>query len=137
LGTIEELTQNLQMMGYSQREAQIAIQNIDLPDVTLAVEWIQSHQEEIFQLQLQDTIQTSRPMQEERPATSVPEESAELFQKLTLEEFKKKVGDKIEEFGHLFLKQILYYEGFEDKISDFLIFLLNESYTHHKDSSKP
>lgn len=59
---------------------------------------------------------------------------------MSADEFKNKLADKVESFGLLFLKQILYYEGFEDKVSDFLIKLLSESYgnaTKKDQTTKP
>lgn len=44
------------------------------------------------------------------------------------------MGDKIEAFGLLMLRQILYYEGFEERVNDFLVTLLVES---HKKEAKP
>lgn len=56
VGVAYELTQDLVAMGFPERAAQLAVQNIEIPDVALAIEWIQTHESEIDNQTIQDSL---------------------------------------------------------------------------------
>lgn len=88
-------------MGYNESHIEQALENIEFPDVQIAVDWIENNIEYLYEL---DIKQLEKQGSKEQSV-----------------DFKSKICKSVEEIGNIYIKYLMNYDGFENKISDFLL----------------